>query len=101
MTLPIGQVMNFVEPRQLFREMPNLSMEEIGGIATSIPVDPGMVYDGINDLRERRRRHRHTQEQEEQPFTLQPTLTNDTFTPSTSTFTQKNAVAAPQLTTKS
>ncbi len=97
MTLPIGQLMNFVEPRQLlFREMPNLPMEEIGGIATSIPVDPGMVYNAIQD-----RRRRHKQKQKEPPFTLQPTLTNDTFTPSTSTFTQTDAVAPPQLTINS
>jgi hypothetical protein len=95
MTLPIGQVMNFVEPRrQLWNNLPK---DELEGIVTSI--DPSMVLGGISDLRERRRRNK--QEQEEPPFTLQPTLTNDTFTPSTSTFTQTNAVAPPQLTINS
>lgn len=89
MTLPIGQMMNFVEPRQLFREMQNLPMEEIGGIVTGLPMDPGMVVGGISDLRERRRRNK--QAQKEQPFTLQPTLTNDTFTPSTSTVVSVSA----------
>jgi hypothetical protein len=91
MTLPVGQLMNFVEPRQLFRSVSNLPMEEIEGIVTSVPVDPGMVYDGVNNLRDRRRRHKQEQNQNES-LVLEPPLKQDTFTPSGSTWTQGNTV---------